>query len=404
MKGAYMNPRTAAFAACIATSLAFLGFRAGAQESDALVRSYQRNFVRSSLSIKIDVLREAANYANADMGPLYRMGVRFALDNAQYLQSDVQLRDVAAISVAGLHRSRSTDAVSDLWSLFQIFTEPYVRVPVLEALGDLAAGNSQAILNINTFLYNQNAMRQAGSTPDYQVLEACVLALGKLGSATSYSVIFGTFAAGYSDAISRKSLEAMASIQGDYKGYLIEVIREESSIKRSAALKAAIENLKFSDADKAEVAESALDMTLTYASANSTDVQIVREIRSRASRELAARGWTRASGLAVKAFNLANAEYARGTGTKAAILESIALLGAMRTTEAAQALTLQLQLLNATADSGAAVDEQIAMAVISNLGSLGDKVAFEHLLFVGYLGYPENIKGAAREALKMLKL
>jgi len=399
MKGARMRIKAAALAALIASAAA-----AFAQEADDLVRSYQRNFVRSSLSIKIDVLRQAADYKDADMGPLYRMGVRFALDNAQYLQSDVQLRDVAALSVAGLRRNGTVDAVPDLWALFQVFKEPYVRVPVLEALGDLAAGNSQASHNLNTFLYNQNAMRRAGTMPDFQVIEACVLALGKLGSATSYSVLFSTYATGYSESITRKSLEAMSRIQGDYKGYLVEVIREDSTIERSAALKAAIENPAFSDADKAEVAESALDMALTYTSSNAVDLQIVKEIRSRAMRELGARGWSKASSLAVRAFNQANAEYARGTGTKAAVLEAISLLGSMRTTEAAEALTLQLQLLNAKEDAGDALDEQMTIAVINNLGALGDKVAFEHLLFVGYLGYPETIKVAAREALKKLKL
>ncbi len=399
MKGARMHIKAAALAVLIASAAAV-----SAQEADELVRSYQRNFVRSSLSIKIDVLRQAADYKDADMGPLYRMGVRFALDNAQYLQSDVQLRDVAALSVAGLRRNGTVDAVPDLWALFQVFKEPYVRVPVLEALGDLAAGNAQAILNINTFLYNQNAMRRAGTMPDFQVIEACVLSLGKLGSATSYSVLFSTYATGYSESITRKSLEAMSRIQGDYKGYLVEVIREDSTIERSAALKAAIENPSFSDADKAEVAESALDMALTYTSSNAVDLQIVKEIRSRAMRELGARGWSKASNLAVRAFSQANAEYARGSGTKAAVLEAISLLGSMRTTEAAEALTLQLQLLNAKEDAGDALDEQMTIAVINNLGALGDKVAFEHLLFVGYLGYPETIKVAAREALKKLQL
>jgi hypothetical protein len=375
-----------------------------AQQEGELVRSYIRNFIRSSLAIKIDVLKEAGRYEKAGMGPLFHMGVRFTLENAQYLQSDVQLRDVAAISVQGIRREGYVEALPDLWSLFQIFKEPYVRIPIIEAMGDLAAGNSQAVLNLNTFLYNQNSVRQAGVDPDFQQLEACVRALGRLGSATSYSVLFDTYAAGYSDSITRAALDAMAALQGDYKGYLIEVIRKNSSIERMAALKAAMENSGFSEAEKAEVAESALDMSLSYVSTNSVDMQIIRDIRARSIRELTQRNWSRASALAIRAFNLASSEYGRGIGTKAALLESIALLGAVRTSEAAQTLTLQLQLLNAERDAGAKPDEDFVLAVIRNLGDLGDMVAFDHLLFVSYLDYPESIKSAAREALKKLRL
>jgi hypothetical protein len=262
----------------------------------------------------------------------------------------------------------------------------------------------ERILNLNTFLYNQNTIRQAGATPDYQVLDACVQALGKLGSGNSFSVLFTTYTTGYSDLITKHSLEAMGALKGDYKGYLIEVIRKNSSIDKAAALKAAMENAKFTDADKAEVAESALDTALTYLSNNQTDMQIIRDARYRAVRELTARSWSRASALAVKNFNLAYTEYLRGIGNKGALLEAIALLGVMRTSEAALALTLQLQLMNGETDAGKVPDEQIALAVISNLGILGDKQAFEHLLFVSYLAYPETIKSAARDALKKLNL
>ena len=81
-----------------------------------------------------------------------------------------------------------------------------------------------------------------------------------------------------------------------------------------------------------------------------------------------------------------------------------AIPATMKTTEAAQTLTLHLQFINAETDSGKAPDEQITLAVIDNLGKLGDKTAFDHLLFVSYLPYSATIKAAARDALKKLRL
>ena len=52
---------------------------------------------------------------------------------------------------------------------------------------------------------------------------------------------------------------------------------------------------------------------------------------------------------------------------------------------------------------GKVFDEQTVMAVIRNLGILGDKVAFDYLLYIGYLKYPDSIKKAAKDALQNLK-
>ena len=74
----------------------------------------------------------------------------------------------------------------------------------------------------------------------------------------------------------------------------------------------------------------------------------------------------------------------------------------MGTHEAAVRLTLYLELINSYVDNGQAYDEQVVIAVIKNLELLGDLVAFDYLLYTGYLNYSERVKQAAREALKNL--
>ena len=39
----------------------------------------------------------------------------------------------------------------------------------------------------------------------------------------------------------------------------------------------------------------------------------------------------------------------------------------------------------------------------SYIGIIGDAIAFDHLLYSGYLDYPASVKRAAREALNNLK-
>jgi hypothetical protein len=75
----------------------------------------------------------------------------------------------------------------------------------------------------------------------------------------------------------------------------------------------------------------------------------------------------------------------------------------MGTSEAAQALALQLGLINSQMEKDKTFDQDILMAVISALGNIGDKVAFDYLLYIGYLPYPDDIQKAAREAMNRLK-
>ena len=49
------------------------------------------------------------------------------------------------------------------------------------------------------------------------------------------------------------------------------------------------------------------------------------------------------------------------------------------------------------------VPDSVVRAVINTLGAIGNKSAFDYLLAVTYLSYPEEVLAAAREALAGLR-
>jgi len=85
------------------------------------------------------------------------------------------------------------------------------------------------------------------------------------------------------------------------------------------------------------------------------------------------------------------------------LLDAIGELGAMNTHEAAVRLTQFLVLINSYTEKGKAYDDQVVFQVLTNLGTLGDKVAFDDLMYTQYLNYPNAVKKAARAALDKLK-
>jgi hypothetical protein len=374
-----------------------------AQDADSIVLAYRRNFARSSLVTKLELLKEAAQRKDVAMGPLFDMALRFAVDNSALLGPDPQLRDLALVASAAVGAAAYSPAVDDLWALFQAFKDQDIRASALVSLGITGMGETRIAENLNAFLASQNSLFRSGVPPEYVPLEACIDALGKLGEGSSFPVLFSAYVAGYNPGLGDKAAKALASIKGDYKGYLLRVIVRNPPIEKAAAFSAGMANADFDDSARGEIAESAISAALDSTAPSPVELQALRELRFSAAKKLKELKWQKASPLAIRHFRLVQADYAKGAATKAELLDAVDLLGSMGSTEAAQALALQLQLINVQTEQGAPYDESLILAVCSSLGELGDKAAFDYLLQVGYLQYSDTIKRAAREALMKLK-
>ena len=401
-----MKGIAAVFALVLAQALG-MAASLGAQDADSIVLAYRRNFARASLVTKLELLKEAASRTDAAMGPLYDMALRFAVDNSALLGPDPQLKDLAVLAATETGKAAYGKAVDDLWALFQEYKDQDVRGAAIEALGAAGGGEARVAENLNAFLASQNSLFRSGTQPEYPALAACIDALGTLGDGSSFPVLFSAYVAGYSPELAAKAAAALGSIKGDYRGYLLRVIARNPPLEKSAAYAAGMANANFADDDRGELAEGAMSAALAATAQAATfspvEIQALRELRFSAARQLRALKWQKASPLAVAHFRLVQADYAKGAASKTDFLESIQCLGAMGSTEAAQALALYLQLINAQTEQGSPFDEDVLLAAINAMGELGDKAAFDYLLQIGYLQYTETIKRAAKDALLKLR-
>jgi len=378
--------------------------RLPAQESSELIDAYRRNFVRSSLGTKLELLKEASTYDSVDMGPLYDTAIQFVLGNASLLSTDALLRDMSVLSVNMIRKYKYAPASENLWNLFGVYKDSLVRVPLLQTLAEVAVGNPVILKELNSFLDTQISLYKSGVRLDLAVLDAAVFAVGRLGDSSSFPYLFAAYTASVNKAITERAGTAMAALKGDYASFLAEVIRAHAPAEKYAALEAGLRGDALPPEKRGELAEAALAVGVSYLSPSPGDQSYIVALRTSAARELTAREWQKASPLAIKHFYDFQAQYNRGQVSKSNFLESVALLGAMGTIEAAQSLALYLQLINTETEQGKSFDEQITLAVVNNLGRLGDKSSFEYLLYIGYLQYPESVKKAARDALQKLNL
>ncbi|MDR0601164.1 MAG: hypothetical protein LBG42_02165 [Treponema sp.] len=381
-----------------------------AQESDVppapetILVSYERHFMRASLDAKAEVLRDAATdeQAQAFIGRLYEFALTFVLQNAGILGQDPDMISLAAFAARGSGEAGYAAGADTLWKVFDTYRDSLVRTEVLKALGVVGKGNPSVAERLNEFLSGENDRYRSRSAVDYLAVEAAIAAIGELGDGSSYSVLFTVLVSGYPDSIARTAEKALTELGGDYRQFLVDIIRRNPPAEKLAAFNAGINNGRFGAAEKGEIAEAALDMSLGLAedSGNRGEISFLRYAAVNA---LAALEWSRANALVIRHFYVVQTDYQQGAVSKERFLEAIACMGAMGTFEAAQTLSLQMGYINAQTERNGEYDGEITMAVIKTLGKMGDKTAFDNLLYTGYLSYPEQIKAAAREALNQLK-
>jgi hypothetical protein len=292
-----------------------------------------------------------------------------------------------------------------LWELFTIFRDTLSRVEILNALGGLGKDNISIIENLHQYLTGQNNYFRSGMIPDYPTLEACITALGNLGDGSSFPVLFTAMTAGYSQSITEKAAKALEQLGGDYKQYIINVIERNPPVDKLAAFRLGADNAKLTEAERGDLAETALEVSLAYSSGEGAAEAAAEAaaLRYEAVALLSKLKWIRASPLVTQNFYEVLTDYSAGAAPKDRLIESIDCMGAMGNSDAASALALQLGYFNSQTERSGSYDADVIVALIRALGQIGDKVAFDHLLFVSYLGYPEQIQTAAREALNRLK-
>jgi hypothetical protein len=202
---------------------------------------------------------------------------------------------------------------------------------------------------------------------------------------------------GYPQAITQETLKALESINGNYKDYLIDVIRNNPFPEKAAAFRIGAYNEKLRPAERGELAHAALEVSLEHSGL------VEAALRYDAVTVLTRHKWSPASSLAIRHFYRVQKDYTGGAVPRERLLEAIACLGVMSSSEAAHALALQLGYFNSQTERSGEYDEAVILAIINALGELGDKAAFDYLLYISYLNYPDKIQASAREALNRLR-
>ncbi|MDR2150318.1 MAG: hypothetical protein LBO67_05790 [Spirochaetaceae bacterium] len=373
------------------------------QESLASTLStYQQNFIRADLADKVNRLQDAAKDPRADefMGEFYDFALQFTLYYAQILSHDIEMSRLVEVAAQGIEKTGHTVSVGTLMQLLSQYTDTLTAVALINALATVGKGQTRVHELLNSSLSAHNAALKAGREPDTTLVLTCINALVRLGDSGSYPVLFSSAVADYPDTIKKAAAAALETIPGNLQQFLIEIIKTKPVAEKRAAFAIGAQSSRLSNSEQGALAESALAISLLPEHEHDS---AFADMRYQSIILLIKAKWTSATPLVIEHYHRVLSGYQSGMVDKIRLIEAISALGAMKSTEASQELVLELGYLNAQTEARRGFDTALVLAVIQALGTIGDKQAFDQLLYVDYLPYPEALKSAARNALSQLK-
>jgi hypothetical protein len=392
--------------------LLFLVPKTVLQPQDSILHSYQRNFMRASLSTKAGILLDAATDDRASdfMSRLYEDALVFSLQNAEILRGDPDLTNLTVIAARGAGISAGVQSIDTLWKIFISFRDSQARIAALDSLALLGKENNEVAENLNQFLANQNSLYRSGMDVDMSILSACINALGVLGRESSFPVLFAVLAAGYPESTAVQAVSALENLPVNLGENLTDLLRKNPPAEKLTVFRAAVSSSRMTNEEKGAFALTALEIGMEETFSADYGAALTA-LCTMAIRTLTDLRWAGADAAVLQYFYRVQGDYQENKNSRGRdrLLEVITCLSVLDSPDAAQALSLELGYLNSQfertqeEETRNENDEALVLGIIKALGELRGKTAFDNLHYIAYLNYPENIKAAAREALNNLK-
>lgn len=387
------------FGLLVLAMIMLVGGGAVAQDDQRTLEAYLDRFGESSPEVKLQILETADMLSVEELGPLYLQAIRFVLTNADEIENDIVLHDMALFATERIGEAGYAPATGALWSLFTEYEDNTARIAILEVFGQIGEGDAELLLDLNGWVQAQANLYRGGVAPDEQVLRTALQTLGELADPTSFPALVDIQLAQISDAITNEARAAMDAVPGDYVEMAISTVNGRAVMNRLEALTFFLNDPNLTDDERAQIATGVLAEAVREVLRDPTELQAQRRLRYRTVQVLQDIQYPEATAYLIGHFNLTFADYDRGITAKSWVLEAIAALGTTGTEAAAERLTQFLDLLNTYTENDRPYDTQIMLAAVTNLGRLGNVAAYDALFYVTLLDYPQRVKDAAREAI-----
>lgn len=365
----------------------------------------KKKFIKGNLSEKTAIVKQAP--VN-EVVELATDAIDFAINNKEILGDDKELAVLAVVGITMLPQSyfESIDDVkkaemnNKFLTLFNNFKDDVVRIAVLNKLSNVNIPAEEFTITLNEIMLGDDII-----SANKNFVKTVINTLGIIGDSNSFDILYNLLNNNTWSYYVNDIENALGPIAQKSSKNVIDLIKKGSISDCRRIFDLIQKNEKNSQFFKAEVAENVLAQTIYIVGTTSFDDKELVSLQLDSIRVLTKYKWTRAARTMVAFFDIAVSEYEAKQMSHTEFIEVIKGVSVIVPIDAVSICSNCLVGMNKKKESGkfSESDEKVVLALISALGAIGDKAAFDSLLAVTYYNYSDNVITAARNALARLK-
>ena len=355
-------------------------------------------FLKGNISEKTQAVRETSGEEGI---VLSTKALEFALENKVYLGSDRELEGLVVSAILSIPDELFSDTqkserfLNQFLEVFKSFSDSStVQIAVLKKILLI---KDKSDLRVFTALLN-SYIQNANPNSDASVIKAVLEALEEIGNRESFVILYNHWNNKRFSAFSADIEKALISLSAISSNEIIQIIQSKDIAQICKVFALAQKNPKISKNLLCEISEISLSETILLVDSSSKFTSEVDVLQNQCLAILEENKWTRASMIAIEYLH-----YCKRIIKEEYFARVITSMSEISPIESVNQLCALLEEFNSRKEKEEKVSETAVMAIINTLGAIGNKSAFDYLLAVTYLSYPDDVLSAAREALAGLR-
>lgn len=330
--------------------------------------------------------------------------VTFVVTAVQNVGVQQSLIDLALVAVP-LYPVQNQGDIALLWSLFKQVPSKELYVKIFDKLLELPE-NSKLLYNYSEDMY---AFVLEDINSGLANKEASLLAteiMGRINRSTSFKNLFNLYLANTDEDLNTVIEASLLKTLPVSETVALSLMKDTSvSVREKLSFFYLVQSSpEISDIFKSDLAEKLLSIAIINVGDSEEERAELIELQFATLHRLSSSLWVKAMDTVVDFFPIARSEYEQGLISAEQFVDVLYCLQNFATNGSVAVLNGYLKDLNSAASTDmSSVDENVVMAVITGLGALGSKEAFDNLLYVTYLPYSEKVRTTARDAMAMLQ-
>lgn len=366
----------------------------------------KQRFLKGNLSDKATVLRDAAN---EDKYWLSSKSIDFVYENYQYLGDDRDFENFAVSAIYSIPDfeglTLSKESYQEIGKKLRLIYFNYtssnnVKCAILSKYVSLRNYYPTEELTAGI---NADLMKTDPALMDSTLFHSIVSALGVIGDKESFVLLFDAYAKNKVTQYNNELREALSNLIPQGIDLYLSLIHSKDIDYLRATFNLINNNSKISQNFISEIAENLLNESILLMSNSTENTKELVAIQLGAINILDVNNCTRAASSVVAYFDVAKRVHSNSLISDKDFVGVVYALGNLAPISSVSPLVEYLESANASVEKEEMVSYEVVTAIIKTLGAIGDKSAFDSLLAVTYLDYPDYVLSATREALAGLK-